>query len=164
MKEGLSTYQKWTTVSRRIRTYVIASLFLTIVLYSRSLQLTEMASGFLILVPLFVYNGFQRALQILFLQRHMESRKMSFMFGGLTLIEAGYVVASAFVAPYLGQMGYLFPLMLWIASILQFQRWTDRTVQKLEPIRLKTYGNEYRYRTGDGIEMELDRHDVVKRR
>ncbi|MDX1259636.1 hypothetical protein [Exiguobacterium sp. K1] len=167
MREGLSTYQKWTTVSRRLRTYVIAGLFLTIVLFSRSLPLTEMGSGVLILVPLFVYNGFQRAIQFFFLQRHTASRKIGFVFGGVTLLEAVYLMGAAFIAPHLGHMGYLFPLMLWISAILQFQRWTDRTVQNsqtLKPVRLKAKGNEYQYQTGDGIEMEWDRHDGMKRR
>lgn len=160
MRNTPHIYHRWTTISRHIRTYIIAGLFLTIVLFPSSLQLTDTAFGFLILVPLFIYNGLQRALQTILLYRRVHIGKISLLFGGLTLMEAGYIASASFIAPHLGQLGYLFPLMLWIAAILQFQRWTDRLVQNstmIESVRLsKEHIFENQYQVGEGIEMRQE--------
>lgn len=158
MRNTLSTYQKWTKISRQIRTYVIAGVFFAVLFFSGSGHLTDSAVGFLILTPLLVYNGMQRVIQsVLLVRSKVQARPVSLMFGGITLLEAVFIAGAAVVAPHLGQWGYLFPLMLWISGMLQFQKWTDRTVTKLDKMDLletpDRKGIEHRHPTGEGIGM-----------
>ena len=158
MRNALSTYQKWTKISRQIRTYVIASVFFAVLLFSGSGHLTDTAVGCLILTPLLAYNGMQRTIQsVLLVRSKIQARPLGLLFGRITLLETVFIVGAAVVAPHLGQWGYLFPLMLWISGMLQFQKWTDRAVEKLDKIDLLEAPDrqviEHRYPTGEGIGM-----------